>query len=156
MLESMQQKLDDLLVEMSSLQQQYVKCDSYISDEREMNEIAGSKKIGDGEGSRCCVCTKLEVAATPQKAKVAPVDLLLFFPLKEEDLFTEEYAPIVQDVRGTDDARSDIVDRSSLSFMDHEERRMSDLSDFCWSVVSSVDNQINGDNQVDMLVLLWG
>lgn len=81
-----------------------------------------------------------------------------FFSLKEEDLFTEEYAPIVQDLRGTDDARtrSDIVDRSSLSFMDHEERRMSDLSDFCWSVVSSVDNQINGDNQVDMLVLLWG
>ena len=54
----------------------------------------------------------------------------------------------MQDLRGTDDARSDMVDRSSLSFMDHEERRMSDLSDFCWSVVSSVDNQINGDNQV--------
>ena len=74
MLEGMQQKLDDLLVEMSSLQQQYVKCDSYISDEMEMNDIAGSKKIGDGEGSRCCGCTKLEAAATPQKAKVAPVD----------------------------------------------------------------------------------
>ena len=71
-------------------------------------------------------------------------------------MFTEEYAPIVQDLRGTDDTRSDMVDRSSLSFMDHEERRMSDLSDFCWSVVSSVDNQINGDNQVDMLVHFWG
>ena len=87
MLEGMQQKLDDLLVEMSSLQQQYVKCDSYISDERETNEIAGSKNIGDGEGSRCCVCTKLEVAATPQKAKVALVDLLLFFLLVDLLLF---------------------------------------------------------------------
>ena len=75
MLESMQQKLDDLLVEMSSLQQQYVKCDSYISEEREINEIeTGSKTIVYGEESRCCVCTKLE-AATPQKAKVALVDL---------------------------------------------------------------------------------
>lgn len=55
-----------------------------------------------------------------------------------------------------DDARSDMVDRSSLSFIDHEERRMSDLSDFCWSVVSSIDNQITGDNQVDMLVFFWG
>lgn len=45
-----------------------------------------------------------------------------------------------------------MVDRSSLSFLDHEERRMSDLSDF-WSVVSSVDNQINGDNQVDKHVI---
>ncbi|XP_066399658.1 uncharacterized protein [Miscanthus floridulus] len=123
-LEGMQQKLDDLLVEMNSLQQQYLMCDSYISDEKEMNEIAGSNKIGDGEGSRCCGCTKLEAAATPQKAK---------------------------DLRGTDDTRSDMVDRSSLSLMDHEERRMSDLSDFCWSVVSSVDDQINGDNQLSFL-----
>lgn len=121
MLESMQQKLDDLLVEMSSLQQQYVKCDSYISEEREINEIeTGSKTIGYGEESRCCVCTNLE-AATPQKAK---------------------------DLRGTDDARSDMVDRSSVVSMDHEERRLSDLSDFCRSVVSSVDNQINWDSQL--------
>ena len=75
----MQQKLDDLLVEMSSLQQQYVKCDSYISDEMEMNDIAGSKKIGDGEGYRSCVCMKLEAAATPQKAKVASADRLIAF-----------------------------------------------------------------------------
>jgi hypothetical protein len=70
-------------------------------------------------------------------------------------MFTEEYAPTVQDLRGTDDARSDMVDLSSLVFMDHEERRLSDLSDFCRSVVSSVDNQINWDSQVDMLVLFW-
>ena len=75
---------------------------------------------------------------------------------KTENMFTEEYAPTVQDLCGMDDARSDVVDRSSLSFVDHEERRMSDLSDFCWSVVSSVDNQINGDNQVDRPVLFCG
>jgi hypothetical protein len=40
--------------------------------------------------------------------------------------------------------------------VDHEERRMSDLSDLCWSVVSSVDNQINGDNQVDKPTLFCG
>ncbi|CAN6167438.1 unnamed protein product [Urochloa humidicola] len=121
-LEGMQQKLDDLLVEMNSLQQQYVKCDSYISTEREKDDIEGSKKIGDGEGSRYCVCARPEAAVTPQKAK---------------------------DHHGTDDGA--VVERSSLSFMDHEERRMSDLSDFCWSVASSVDNQINGDNQLSFL-----
>ncbi|CAL5082079.1 unnamed protein product [Urochloa decumbens] len=121
-LEGMQQKLDDLLVEMNSLQQQYVKCDNYISSEREKDGNAGSKKVGDGEESKCCVCTRPEAAATPQKAK---------------------------DHRGTDDGA--VVERSSLSFMDHEERRMSDLSDFCWSVASSVDNQINGDNQLSFL-----
>ncbi|CAN6204851.1 unnamed protein product [Urochloa humidicola] len=121
-LEGMQQKLDDLLVEMNSLQQQYVKCDSYFSSESEKDDISGSKKIGDEEGSRCCVCARPEAAATPQKAKGHC---------------------------GTDDG--DVVDRSSLSFMDHEERRMSDLSDFCWSVASSVDNQINGDNQLSFL-----
>jgi hypothetical protein len=62
----------------------------------------------------------------------------------------------VQDLYSTDGARSDVVDRSSACLMDHEERRMSDLSDFCWSVVSSVDNQINGDNQVKTCTfLLW-
>ncbi|CAN6196414.1 unnamed protein product [Urochloa humidicola] len=121
-LEGMQQKLDDLVVEMNSLQQQYVKCDSYISSERENDDSAGSKKIGDGEGSTCCVCARPEAAATPQKAK---------------------------DHRGMDAAA--LVERSSLSFMDHEERRMSDLSDFCWSVASSADNQINGDNQLSFL-----
>ncbi|KAF8694840.1 hypothetical protein HU200_037937 [Digitaria exilis] len=124
-LEGMQQKLDDLLVEMNFLQQQYVMCDSYISSEREKADSAGSKKIGDEEGSRCCVCAKPEVAATPEKTK--------------------------NHSGTTDDGRSDVIDRSSLSLMDHEERRMSDLSDFCWSVVSSVDNQINGDNQLSFL-----
>jgi hypothetical protein len=54
----------------------------------------------------------------------------------------------MQDFCGTDDLKSDVVDRSSVSLVDHEERRMSDLSDFCWSVVSSVDTHINRDNQV--------
>ncbi|RCV12234.1 hypothetical protein SETIT_2G253400v2 [Setaria italica] len=122
-LEGMQQKLDDLLVEMNCLQQ-HVKCDSYISTEREKDEIAGSKKIGDEEESGCCMCVRPDAAATPQKAK---------------------------DLCGMDDARSDVVGRPSLSFVDHEERRMSDLSDFCWSVASSVDNHINGDNQLSFL-----
>ena len=56
-LEGMQQKLDDLLVEMNYLQQQYVKCDSYISSEREKDEIIGNKNIGDEDGSRC-VCVQ--------------------------------------------------------------------------------------------------
>ncbi|XP_062194362.1 uncharacterized protein LOC133897590 [Phragmites australis] len=123
-LQSMQQKLDDLFDEMNSLQQQYVKCDSYISTERERNEVAGSKKIGDEEGSRCCLRVKPEAAETHQKAK---------------------------DLSGTDDARSDVVDRSTVCLVEHEERRMSDLSEFCWSVVSSVDNQIYGDNQLSSL-----
>ena len=50
---------------------------------------------------------------------------------------------------GTDDVESDVVDRSRVSLVDHEERRMSDLSLFCWSVVSSVDAHVNGDNQVN-------
>uniref|UniRef100_A0A453L3Y3 Uncharacterized protein n=1 Tax=Aegilops tauschii subsp. strangulata TaxID=200361 RepID=A0A453L3Y3_AEGTS len=49
-----------------------------------------------------------------------------------------------------DDAKSDVVDRTSVSLVDHEERRMSDLSDI-WSVVSSVDNHLNGDNQLSSL-----
>ena len=53
----------------------------------------------------------------------------------------------MQDFCGMDDAKSDVVDRTSVSLVDHEERRMSDLSDI-WSVVSSVDNHLNGDNQV--------
>jgi hypothetical protein len=62
----------------------------------------------------------------------------------------------VQELYATDDARTDVVNRSSACIMDHEERRMSDLSDFCWSVVSSVDNQIHGDNQVmKCILLLW-
>lgn len=120
----MQQKLDDLFDEMNSLQQQYVKCDSFISSERENIESIGSKKLGDEEGARCCVCARPETAATPHKTK---------------------------DFCGMDDAKSDVVDRSSLSLVECEERRMSDLSDFCWSVVSSVDNQINGDNQLSSL-----
>ncbi|KAL6656247.1 hypothetical protein ACP70R_007073 [Stipagrostis hirtigluma subsp. patula] len=121
-LQSMQQKLDDLFDEMNSLQQQYIKCDSYISTQGEKNVLVDSKKVGDEVGSKCCVYVRPEPAVTPQKAK---------------------------DLCGTDDARSDVVDsRSSVCLVDHEERRMSDLSDFCWSVVSSVDNQINGENQL--------
>lgn len=75
----MQQKLDDLLVEMGSLQQQYVKCDSYIFTEREKNEAKGNKKIGGEEGARCCVCTRPEAAATPQKEKVEPICILFLF-----------------------------------------------------------------------------
>jgi hypothetical protein len=54
----------------------------------------------------------------------------------------------MQDFCGADDLKSDVVDRSSVSLVDHDERRMSDLSDFCWSVISSVDTHVNGDNQV--------
>ncbi|XP_052167338.1 uncharacterized protein LOC127784186 [Oryza glaberrima] len=123
-LQSMQQKLDDLFDEMNSLQQQYVKCNTFISSEQGKSELVGSKKVGDYDGARCCACAKPEIAATPHKTK---------------------------DICGMDDAKSDVVDRSSVSHMDHEERRMSDLSDFCWSVVSSVDNHVNGDNQLSSL-----
>ncbi|GJN33614.1 hypothetical protein PR202_gb22234 [Eleusine coracana subsp. coracana] len=123
-LQSMQQKLDDLFDEMNSLQQQYVKCDSYISTHKENIVSVDSMKLGEKEGSKCCVCVRPDPAATPQKAK---------------------------DPYEADDARSDAVDRSSACLMDHEERRMSDLSDFCWSVVSSIDNQISGDNQLSSL-----
>lgn len=61
----------------------------------------------------------------------------------------------MQDFCGMDDAKSDVVDRTSVSLVDHEERRMSDLSDI-WSVVSSVDNHLNGDNQVTKNVLFRG
>ncbi|TVU10001.1 hypothetical protein EJB05_43504, partial [Eragrostis curvula] len=123
-LQSMQQKLDDLFDEMNSLQQQYVKCDSYISTQEEKIVLVDGKKRGEKEEFECCACVKLDPTVTPQKAK---------------------------DLYATDDAKSDVVDRSSACLMDHEERRMSDLSDFCWSVVSSVDNQINGDNQLSSL-----
>uniref|UniRef100_A0A0D9XF29 Uncharacterized protein n=1 Tax=Leersia perrieri TaxID=77586 RepID=A0A0D9XF29_9ORYZ len=123
-LQSMQQKLDDLFDEMNSLQQQYVKCDTFISSEQEKSELVGSKKLGDNDGARCCVCAKPEIAATPQRTK---------------------------DICGMDDAKSDVVDRSSVSHMEHDERRISDLSDFCWSVVSSVDNHPNGENQLSLL-----
>uniref|UniRef100_A0A453L4P0 Uncharacterized protein n=1 Tax=Aegilops tauschii subsp. strangulata TaxID=200361 RepID=A0A453L4P0_AEGTS len=119
-LQSMQQKLDDLLGEMHSLQQQYVKCDSFISTQSEKVELVSSKKLMDEEGTRCCACSQPVTAATPYKTK---------------------------DFCGMDDAKSDVVDRTSVSLVDHEERRMSDLSDI-WSVVSSVDNHLNGDNQV--------
>uniref|UniRef100_A0A0E0M2S3 Uncharacterized protein n=1 Tax=Oryza punctata TaxID=4537 RepID=A0A0E0M2S3_ORYPU len=123
-LQSMQQKLDDLFDEMNSLQQQYVKCNTFISSEQENSELVGSKKVGDDDGARCRACAKAEIAAIPHKTK---------------------------DICGMNDAKSDVVDRSSVSHMDHEERRMSDLSDFCWSVVSSVDNHVNGDNQLSSL-----
>ncbi|KAF0928039.1 hypothetical protein E2562_037370 [Oryza meyeriana var. granulata] len=123
-LQIMQQKLDDLFDEMNSLQQQYVKCNAFISSEHEKSEFVGSKKLGDEDGVRCCVCARPENCATPHKTK---------------------------DNCGMDDAKSDVVDRSSVSHMEHEERRMSDLSDFCWSVVSSVDNHVNGDNQLSSL-----
>ncbi|CAM0951991.1 unnamed protein product [Alopecurus aequalis] len=122
-LQSMQQKLDDLFGEMNSLQQQYVKCDSFISAEKDNIELVSSTKVGH-EGARCCVCTGAEIAASPHKTK---------------------------DFCGTDDVKSDLTDRSSVSLVDHEERRMSDLSDFCWSVVSSVDTHVNGDNQLSSL-----
>ncbi|XP_047051738.1 uncharacterized protein LOC124657190 [Lolium rigidum] len=118
-LQSMQQKLDDLFGEMNSLQQQYVKCDSFISAEKENIELVSCNKLG-----QCCVSSRAETAATPQKTK---------------------------DFCRTDDVKSDVVDRSSVSLVDHEERRMSDLSDFCWSVVSSVDTHVNGDNQLSSL-----
>jgi hypothetical protein len=66
----MQQKLDDLFSEMSSLQQQYVKCDTFISAEKENIELISSNKLGHEEGAKCCVCTRAETAATPQKTKV--------------------------------------------------------------------------------------
>ncbi|KAF7066171.1 hypothetical protein CFC21_072197 [Triticum aestivum] len=122
-LQSMQQKLDDLLSEMHSLQQQYVKCDSFISTQSEKVELVSSKKLMDEEGTRCCACSQLVTAATPYKTK---------------------------DFCGMDDAKSDVVDRTSVSLVDHEERRMSDLSDI-WSVVSSVDNHLSGDNQLSSL-----
>ncbi|XP_015696612.2 uncharacterized protein LOC102705103 [Oryza brachyantha] len=123
-LQSMQQKLDDLFDEMNSLQQQYVKCNTFISSELEKSELVGSKKLGEEDGTRCCACTRPEILTTPQKTK---------------------------DIDGVDDPKCDVVDRSSVSHMDHDERRMSDLSDFCWSVVSSVDNHANGDNQLSSL-----
>ncbi|KAM0852228.1 hypothetical protein ACQ4PT_051896 [Festuca glaucescens] len=123
-LQSMQQKLDDLFSEMNSLQQQYVKCDSFISAEKENIELVSSNKLGHEEAAKCCVSSRAETASTPQKTK---------------------------DFCGTDDVKSDVVDRSSVSPVDHEERRMSDLSDFCWSVVSSVDTHVNGDNQLSSL-----
>nr|XP_051188396.1 uncharacterized protein LOC127302087 isoform X2 [Lolium perenne]XP_051188397.1 uncharacterized protein LOC127302087 isoform X3 [Lolium perenne]XP_051188398.1 uncharacterized protein LOC127302087 isoform X4 [Lolium perenne]XP_051188399.1 uncharacterized protein LOC127302087 isoform X5 [Lolium perenne]XP_051188400.1 uncharacterized protein LOC127302087 isoform X6 [Lolium perenne]XP_051188402.1 uncharacterized protein LOC127302087 isoform X7 [Lolium perenne]XP_051188403.1 uncharacterized prot len=123
-LQSMQQKLDDLFGEMNSLHQQYVKCDSFISAEKENIELVSSNKVGHEEGAKCCVSSRAETAATPQKTK---------------------------DFCRTDDVKSDVVDRSSVSLVDHEERRMSDLSDFCWSVVSSVDTHVNGDNQLTSL-----
>ena len=82
-LEGMQQKLDDLLVEMNSLQQQYVKCDTYISTEREKDEVMGNKHIEDEDGSRC-VCARPDAPPTPQKAKVQNICLLLFFKKKRE------------------------------------------------------------------------
>ncbi|KAM0890180.1 hypothetical protein ACQ4PT_027207 [Festuca glaucescens] len=118
-LQSMQQKLDDLFGEMNSLQQQYVKCDSFISAEKENIELVSSNKLG-----QCCLSSRAETAATPQKTK---------------------------DFCRTDDVKSDVVDMSSVSLVDHEERRMSDLSNFCWSVVSSVDTHVNGDNQLSSL-----
>ena len=69
-LQSMQQKLDDLLGEMHSLQQQYVKCDSFISTQSEKVELVSSKKLMDEEGTRCCVCSQPVTAATPYKTKV--------------------------------------------------------------------------------------
>jgi hypothetical protein len=64
-LQSMQQKLDDLFGEMNSLQQQYVKCDSFISAEKENIELVSRNKLG-----QCCVSSPAETAATPQKTKV--------------------------------------------------------------------------------------
>ena len=83
-LEGMQQKLDDLLVEMNSLQQQYVKCDTYISTEREKDEVMGNKHIEDEDGSRC-VCARPDAPPTPQKAKVQNICLLLFFLKKKRE-----------------------------------------------------------------------
>ncbi|KAL5201600.1 hypothetical protein ABZP36_035954 [Zizania latifolia] len=123
-LQSMQQKLEDLFDEMNSLQQQYVKCNTLICSEQKKSELVGSNKLGDEEGARCCACAKQEIAATLHKTK---------------------------DICGMDDAKCDVIDKSSICHMEHEERRMSDLSDFCWSVVSSVDNRVNGDDQLSSL-----
>jgi hypothetical protein len=69
-LQGMQQKLDDLMDEMNSLQQQYVKCDSYISTQEENIVSVDSKKFGEKEGSKCCACVRPNPAVAPQKAKV--------------------------------------------------------------------------------------
>ena len=66
----MQQKLDDLFGEMNSLQQQYVKCDSFISAEKDNTQLVSNNRLGREEGDKCGVCTRLETAATPQKTKV--------------------------------------------------------------------------------------
>ncbi|XP_020111851.1 uncharacterized protein LOC109726586 [Ananas comosus] len=110
---SMQQKLDDLCEEMNSLQDQSVKCNS--------------------KSVRLIVDTKLEEEGDKFSS---------FMPkLNRESGITP--LSMLKDVNGTESLKDEKFEIVATNLVEQEERRMSDLSDFCWSVTSSVDNQLN-------------
>ncbi|KAE8784987.1 hypothetical protein D1007_41344 [Hordeum vulgare] len=121
-LQSMQQKLDDLLGEMHSLQQQYVKCDSFVSTQSEKVELVSSKKLMDEEGTRCCACSQLVTA----------------YSLQDKGCLQSDFC-------GMDEARSDVVDRSSISLVDHEARHVRPLRHLECHILCG--QPCNGDNQ---------
>ena len=48
----------------------------------------------------------------------------------------------MQDLNGIESTKDEMLKTSIMNMAEQEERRMSDLSDFCWSVTSSVDIQV--------------
>uniref|UniRef100_A0A6V7QXB0 Uncharacterized protein n=1 Tax=Ananas comosus var. bracteatus TaxID=296719 RepID=A0A6V7QXB0_ANACO len=110
---SMQQKLDDLCEEMNSLQDQSVKCSS-----KSVRLIADTKLEEEGDKFSSFM-PKLN-----RESGITPLSML-------------------KDANGTESLKDEKFEIAATNLVEQEERRMSDLSDFCWSVTSSVDNQLN-------------
>lgn len=50
-------------------------------------------------------------------------------------------------MNGRESLKDEKFEIAATNLVEQEERRMSDLSDFCWSVTSSVDNQVRRNSK---------
>ncbi|XP_065022756.1 uncharacterized protein LOC135648756 [Musa acuminata AAA Group] len=125
---SMQQKLDNLCEQMNSLQDQPVKCISGLSLENDQfnAEVKQLQVASQFCGSRTSL---LEL--NPESGSL---------PLCRH---VSSGLHGGKDATGIESAKGEAFNADNLIPTEQEERRMSDLSDFNWSVTSSVDFQLS-------------
>ncbi|KAG1327267.1 hypothetical protein COCNU_01G012010 [Cocos nucifera] len=122
---SMQQKLDNLCEKMNSLQNELMKRSINFSSENhrfaaaQMLECTGTKLCSNG-----CSIPELNPGSG-----IVP--------------FCKNLSHKPEDLNGIESTKDEMLKTSIVNMAEQEERRMSDLSDFCWSVTSSVDIQLS-------------
>ncbi|XP_072985403.1 uncharacterized protein [Typha latifolia] len=115
----MQQKLDDLCEEMNFLQDRSMK---YNGKFYSQNEQLVRDRKAEEEGDKFFGVRPFQIELNPESG---------ITPLCRK-----------KDINGVEPIKDELTDKCT-AMAEQEERRMSDLSDFCWSVTSSVDNQLS-------------
>nr|XP_010943589.1 uncharacterized protein LOC105061278 [Elaeis guineensis]XP_019701590.1 uncharacterized protein LOC105061278 [Elaeis guineensis] len=122
---SMQQKLDNLCEQMNSLQNESMKQSINFSSEN--HRFAAAQKLGR-RGAKLC-SNRCSILDLNPGSGITPL--------------CKNLSHRLQDLNGIESTKDEMLKTSIMNMAEQEERRMSDLSDFCWSVTSSVDIQLN-------------